>query len=97
MNYFACHYSFPNADPDVERVRPQHRAFLDTLFNDGRLVASGPYTDGGGSALVIIRLPEPAGVAEATSLMDADPYVTEGVLTGRFIRQWNPVKNVFKD
>lgn len=95
MNYFACHYTYPDNDPGVIALRPEHRQFLAALKEEGILVASGPYIDGLGSALVVIRLPESADTKEALAVMNDDPFYREGVLAGRDIRPWNPVLNIF--
>lgn len=95
MNYYACHYTYADGDTDIARVRPDHRSFLGKLKDEGILVASGPYTDGNGSALIIIRLPENSTIDDAYELMDQDPFRIEDVLAGRSIRLWNPVLNIF--
>ena len=96
MKYFAVHYTYTDGDERIVSLRPSHREWLATLADAGRLVGSGPYTDGGGSALIIIRLPETATLADAAELMDEDPFTREGVLPGREIREWNPVLNAFR-
>lgn len=97
MKHFAIHYTYPHEAEPVVALRPAHREFLKSLLDKGTLVASGPYTDGGGSALIIIRLPESAGVADAEALMNDDPFHREQVLDGRSIREWNPVLNIFRE
>ncbi|WIM66811.1 YciI family protein [Corynebacterium breve] len=97
MKYFAVHYTYANEDENIVALRPTHREFLGKLLDEGKLVGSGPYTDGLGSALIIIRLDEPATVDDAAELMDSDPFHTENALAGRSIREWNPVMNVFQD
>lgn len=97
MNYFAVLYHYAPDSELITTVRPKHRQFLGALKNEGKLVGSGPYTDGDGGALIVIRLPEPAGIEDATRLMDEDPFLTEGALDHRSIRAWNPVLNIFDD
>lgn len=97
MNYFAVHYSYADGAEAVVALRPEHREFLKTLRDEGTLVASGPYTDGGGSALILLRLPESATVADAEALMNQDPFHRDRVLDGRTIRAWNPVLNIFPE
>ena len=96
MKYFAVSYQYPDGAEDIVRLRPAHREWLATLLDAGRLVASGPHTDGAGGALIIIRLPETAALRDAEELMDDDPFTREGVLAGREIREWNPVLNIFR-
>lgn len=97
MKYFAVHYTYADEAPEVVALRPIHREFLGTLMDQGKLVGSGPYTDGLGSALIIIRLDAPASIDDAIQLMNEDPFHKENVLAGRTIREWNPVMNVFAD
>ena len=97
MNYFAVHYLYAGDSEQIITLRPEHRAWLGGLRDENILVGSGPYTDGLGGALIIIRLPEPATVADAEALMDKDPFQQEGALAGREIREWNPVLNVFAE
>lgn len=94
-NYFAVHYTYADGDQDIVRLRPAHREFLGSLKDQGKLVASGPYNDGHGSALILLQLGEHDGYHDAVELMDQDPFHQEGVLAGRRIRQWNPVINIF--
>lgn len=95
MNYFAVHYTYADGDDNIVRLRPEHRQFLGRLRDEGTLVASGPYTDGHGSALIIIRLDDHATLDDAYDLMDNDPFVVHDVLAGRKIRAWDPVLNIF--
>ena len=95
MNHFAIHYLYAADSEDIVRVRPEHRQFLGELRDKGQLVGSGPYTDGLGGALIIIRLPEPATISDAEELMDLDPFTQQHCLAGRTVREWNPVINVF--
>lgn len=96
MNTFAILYEYITDADQVATHRPQHRAFLSELQDNGQLIGSGPFTDENGGALIIIRLPEPAGITDAEQLMDADPFNRHGIITERQIRSWNPVKNVFR-
>lgn len=96
MKYFAVHYQYAHEAPEVVALRPQHREWLATLGAADQLVGSGPYIDGAGGALIIIRLPETATLPDAEELLDNDPFTREKVLAGRTIREWNPVLNVFR-
>ncbi|MDO5075731.1 YciI family protein [Corynebacterium sp.] len=95
MNVFAIEYTYCDDMELVAEVRPKHREFLAQLKEEGKLVGSGPYTDDRGGALIIIRLPEPATLADAEALMAADPYLAHNALAERVFRPWNPVLNVF--
>lgn len=96
MTYFAVHYLYADKSEHIVKLRPVHRAWLGSLEDEGILVASGPYTDGLGGALILIRLPESATISDAEELMNNDPFHQEDALAGRTIRVWNPVKNIFR-
>ncbi|MBZ8177993.1 hypothetical protein GSS88_09375 [Corynebacterium sp. 3HC-13] len=97
MNYFAVLYHYAADSERIAAIRPEHREFLGELLNQGIVVGSGPYTDGNGGALIIIRLPESATAEDAAELMNRDPFHLKGALSGRDIRPWNPVLNIFGD
>ncbi len=97
MKYFAIHYTYADEADEIVALRPKHREFLGSLKDQGKLVASGPYTDGLGSALIIIRLDSPASIDDAIQLMNDDPFHTEKAIATRTIREWNPVLNIFGD
>lgn len=97
MDTFAAIYQYPANSEGIVTVRPRHRAFLGGLKDRGLLVGSGPFTDDEAGALIVIRLPKPATVEDAATLLNDDPFYQEGLLTDRSIRPWNPVLNVFQD
>ncbi|OFT85500.1 YciI family protein [Corynebacterium sp. HMSC29G08] len=94
MRYFACTYTYASDAELVDATRPKHREFIAGLLKAGKIVGSGPYLEGG-QALIIIQLPDTAGIAEAEALMNQDPYVAANALANRDIREWNPVANIF--
>lgn len=96
MKYFAVHYQYPDGAEEIVRLRPEHRAWLATLAETDRLVGSGPYIDGQGGALIVIRMSDTATLRDAEKLMDNDPFTRDGALTGRVVREWKPVLNVFR-
>lgn len=67
---------------EVERATPAHRAYLDTLYAQGKLVCSGP------------RVPRTGGVIlanvdtelEASKIVADDPFFTEGVAEYDLVR-----------
>ncbi len=93
MSTFAVEYTY-DADRSAEsdRIRPEHRAFLRELLDQGRLLASGPWVGEAPGALLLI-VAEDAAAAEA--LLDADPFHRAGLITRRSIRGWNPVIGPF--
>jgi uncharacterized protein YciI len=65
-----------------------HRAYLGTLKQKGRLVASGPLDPRSGGA-ALFRLPDGTPDAELLALRDQDPYVRAGVAQWELL-PWNP-------
>lgn len=68
-------------------VRPAHREYVTKLAGEGVVMLGGPFGDELGGMLVY----DVADEAAARRILDADPYVTEGVLAGITIREWIPV------
>ena len=66
-----------------DELRPEHRTYLASL--DG-LLLSGP-TDDDGAVLVF----DAASTAEVEALLDADPFVTGGVVAERSVVGWTVV------
>lgn len=94
MAFYAVRYSYSD-DPRLDEIRPEHRAFLGGLVDQGVLLASGPYVDvKPASALLVFR----AGSAdEVRSLLEDDPFQQHGLVAGIDVTGWNPVIGVFAD
>ena len=93
MKYFAATYTYGEQSL-VDATRPAHREFIASQLALGRIVGSGPYTDGE-QALIILQLPDTATEADVSAILDEDPYTVAGALAARDIREWNPVSNIF--
>ena len=50
MTVFAIEYHYPADSPQIIELRPAHREFLGKLKEEGKLIGSGPYTDGDGDS-----------------------------------------------
>jgi hypothetical protein len=77
--------------PEPERVaalRPAHREYMARLLADGRLVASGPFTDGSGALYIY----EVASLALAEEIVAADPYHIGGVFADCRLSAWEIIK-----
>lgn len=72
---------------DVDRklkVRPEHRAYLTKLLNQGKIWESGPFgTDDG--ALIVY---EAEDEAEARKLLGDDPFSLNGVIAKVELHEW---------
>lgn len=88
MATFAVTYEYDSRTSAQDALRPEHRAFLRSLREDGRLLASGPWTEGAAGALLLVRAEDASG---ALAVLDADPFWGAGLIAGRTARGWNPV------
>lgn len=66
-----------------------HRAYLNALKADGRLVAAGPMSPRFGGAF-LMRVPDDAPEKALDDMRDNDPYYTAGVAQYELI-PWNVV------
>ncbi|MBM7825391.1 uncharacterized protein YciI [Arcanobacterium pluranimalium] len=86
-NIAAVFYTYdPARAEDLTHARPAHREFLRGLLNNGELLASGPFLDGG--ALLIVRAED---ADAALALLENDPLNIEGIITERKALMWDPV------
>ncbi|MCF2706251.1 hypothetical protein I6E29_03075 [Arcanobacterium haemolyticum] len=87
MSIIAIEYEYDSAKLDIlAENRPAHRTFLRELFDEKRLLASGPLGENG--ALIVVVADDPdAGLR----LLDGDPLLGVGVIESRSARVWNPV------
>ncbi|GAB4584737.1 YciI family protein [Nocardia sp. NPDC127526] len=92
MPIFAVHYTYTEATvPARAEHRPEHRAFLNNLVDQGIVLTSGPYTDGLG-ALILFQAPDAETVHK---LLDEDPFQREGLVEARRVAEWQPVMGAF--
>lgn len=92
MAYFAVHYTYSDDTAELDRIRPEHRAFLGSL---PELVASGPFVDNiPGRALLLVKAESPQAVE---TLLDQDPFRVAGLIVEREVNAWNPVIGVFAE
>lgn len=90
MDYYAVTYVYRDRKDDLDRVRPEHRAFLGAL---PQMVASGPLPGTSPSrALLILRGESPAEIEQA---LDADPFRVADLIAERRVEKWLPVIGVF--
>jgi uncharacterized protein len=64
----------------------EHAAFIDKLFEDGRILLAGPYADGSG-ALVIIEA-DAEQPAQVRAMFDADPWATHDIRRVAEVKPW---------
>lgn len=74
-------------EPGDERrlsVRPEHREYVHELYGRGEIRMSGPLAGDAGAILVYQAADENA----VRALIEADPYVREGVVREVSLREW---------
>lgn len=87
MNLHAVIYRYADDPDQLDEHRPLHKDYLASLFEQGRIVISGPLTDGAPGALLIVAADDADQVA---ALLDPDPFFTLGLIADRQIRSWKP-------
>ena len=63
---------------EVQKHTDAHRAYLQSLKQEGLLVASGPLVPRSGGAL-LLRVPDDDPQAKLDSIRDNDPYIKAGM------------------
>lgn len=85
MPIFALHYIYIDDPEEVQRHRPAHRAYLQTLGDE--LLACGPLVE-----------PPPAGgllifdvdsIDRMRKIVDADPFQIQGAVRDYSIQRWS--------
>ncbi|MFY9635887.1 MAG: YciI family protein [Cellulosimicrobium cellulans] len=88
MPTFAVTYSYTDGTTaGRDQHRPRHVEFLQSQFDGGRLVKSGPFgPDEAPGALLLIN---GESKADVEALMDQDPFFQNNLVEERSNRQWN--------
>lgn len=87
MKLHAVIYRYADDPTRLDEHRPRHKDYLASLFEQGRIVISGPLTDGAPGALLIIDADDADQVA---AFLDLDPFWELGLIADRQIRSWQP-------
>jgi uncharacterized protein YciI len=93
--YVGFLYTGPNTTPEAsaesEALQKAHLANILRLFEEGKLLVAGPFTDGGDlRGLYVFRV---GSMAEARALAETDPVVKAGRLRLEF-HPWFAAKNI---
>lgn len=75
MWYLVMSRSLPGKEPDKQRNYEEHRQWLDEQHRAGRLLFSGPTTDGRYGIYVMLA----ANLEEARTLAAQDPHHARGI------------------
>jgi uncharacterized protein YciI len=86
MSLFVLEYRYADLDARA-RVRPDHLAYMQSLYQDGTVVFAGPVGDGSG-AMVLLQV---GSEDEAEEVVMGDPYTAAGVGVDHVLRPWNVV------
>jgi uncharacterized protein YciI len=84
---FAAVIAYTPDKAKIAEVRPVHRQYLAGLKAKGQLAVAGPFPDDSGAIIVY----EAASREEAESLLQGDPFHTNGIFQQYQLRPWNPV------
>lgn len=87
MAKFAYIVRFNDETEKRLEARPRHREYLAGLLEQGKLVASGPFTDESGALIIY----EADDEAEARKLIADDPYAAAGVVMSGELKEWTRV------
>ena len=92
MSIFAVEYVYDADSSSIrDEHRPTHREWLAGLAEQGRLLASGPFTDGAGALLIFTAEDE----VDLSNLLMQDPFASVGAISGMKTTQWKPVVGAF--
>lgn len=87
MKYVVLYTSAPDVATNAPPHFPAHRARVDEFHARGDLLAVGTFADPqADGSMSVFRTRE-----AAQEFVDGDPFVTEGVVAGYEIREWNEV------
>jgi len=89
MPFYAVRYTYDERADVRDRVRPEHRAYLAALVDQGLLLGSGPFADSERpGALLVFRAADEQAVRAA---LEADPFTREGLIAEAEVRPWDLV------
>lgn len=84
MATFAAILTYNDDADRRQNVRPEHRAYLTRLLNQGKLHESGPFAADAGALIVY----EAEDEAEARRLLGEDPFSVHGVIEKVELHPW---------
>jgi uncharacterized protein YciI len=89
MALFAVLYSYDDRTELRMQTRPEHRAFLRALHDQGPLLEAGAYSDDDAPGGLLIMGGQSAD--EVGRILEDDPYFRVGVIAERTVRAWGPI------
>jgi uncharacterized protein YciI len=88
MKHFLIEITYTAGPERIAEIRGEHRAYVQTGYDRGLLLYSGPQVPPLGG----IVLGRAKSLEEIQTFFDGDPYHIKGVATHRFV-EFNPVLN----
>ncbi|WP_061965996.1 YciI family protein [Demequina aurantiaca] len=86
MTNYMVEYTYTDDAASRDAIRPEHRAYLDSLVGTGQMLAYGRFgEDGPAGALLLVAA---ASAAEVESLLAEDPFVKNGIVGSHRVREW---------
>ncbi|MFV0285020.1 MULTISPECIES: YciI family protein [Demequina] len=89
MTDWMIEYVYDDRADERDRLRPEHRAHLAALAEQGSMPAYGRFDDEGAAGALLIGRAETLDEVEA--MLDTDPFYVAGLVAERRIRRWPAV------
>lgn len=87
MSVFAVEYVYgPDTTELRDEHRPAHREWLAGLVEEGRVLASGAFTDGAGALLIFTGEDDQS----LHNLLSRDPFALAGAISAVKVTGWTP-------
>lgn len=94
MSIFIVRMEHPEGTLWNEHVLP-HIAYLKTLVEQGRLLASGPVRGAPLRAGFLVMRAD--NLQEVQSMIDDDPFAQKGVISALTVEEWDPLFGLLAD
>lgn len=86
MTMWMIEYQYDDQSQLRDVHRPDHRAYLASLMEDGRMLAYGRFDDDGApGAMLLAKAPT---ADEVETLVSQDPFVLHGLVPSHRVRRW---------
>ncbi len=89
MSLYAIHYVYDERAAEREALRPEHRAWLLGLAEQGVAKVFGRYEDAGEPGALLVFEAETVDAVEG--LLALDPYQAAGLVAAHSVRAWPAV------
>lgn len=86
MTTYAIRYEYDGRSAERDALRPDHRAYLAGLAEQGVALAYGRFDDDGDPGAVLLF--EAGSTEQVQELLAADPFVVAGLVPRYEVRRW---------